>query len=220
MPRSVLSPSVHDALAALPAYSRDAAVYDVRTRAFETYRRHLVDLLPIEPGDVVLDVGCGTGLCFALLQERVGRGGTVVGVDLSPDMLDVAAKRVAEQGWDNVVLIEAAVEDVDLPDGTDHALFCAVHDVLQSSEALDNVVEHVRAGGSVAAGGGKWAPVWAVALNAGVLALHAPYVRDFTGFERPWAHLADRVPGLDVREVAMGAGYLAAGRVQVSRRER
>ncbi|MHA6794404.1 hypothetical protein ACVGVM_12985 [Pseudonocardia bannensis] len=52
-----------------------------------------------------------------------------------------------------------------------------------------------------------------------MLALHAPYVRDFTGFDRPWAHLADRVSDLDVREVAMGGGYLASGRVRVRRRE-
>ena len=64
----------------------------------------------------------------------------------------------------------------------------------------------------VAAGGGKWGPAWAVGLNAGVLALHAPYVRDFTGFDRPWAQLSARVPGLRVREVAMGAGYVAFGR--------
>ena len=54
----------------------------------------------------------------------------------------------------------------------------------------------VRPGGGVAAGGGKWGPAWAIGLNAGVLALHAPYVRDFTGFDRPWTQLAARVPGL------------------------
>jgi hypothetical protein len=61
--------------------------------------------------------------------------------------------------------------------------------------------------------GGKWAPAWAVAINAGVLAVHAPFVRDFAGFHRPWALLAERVPGLAVEEVALGAGYLAWGRV-------
>ena len=99
-----------------------------------------------------------------------------------------------------------------LPDQVDHALFCAVHDVMQSTAALDHVLGRVRPGGGVAAGGGKWGPAWAVGLNAGVLALHAPYVRDFTGFDRPWTHLAARVPGLRVREVAMGAGYVASGR--------
>ena len=75
------------------------------------------------------------------------------------------------------------------------------------------MLSHVRDGGTVAATGGKWAPPWAIALNAGILALHAPYVRDFAGFDRPWAKLAPRVDRLRVQEVAMGGGYLASGTV-------
>ena len=102
----------------------------------------------------------------------------------------MAAARVADRGWDNVVLVQAPVEEAVLPAVADHALFCATHDVLQSEAALDNVLAHVRDGGTVAATGGKWGPPWAFALNAGVLALHAPFVRDFAGFDRPWGRLA------------------------------
>jgi ubiquinone/menaquinone biosynthesis C-methylase UbiE len=196
----------------LPAYARDATAYDVQTGSFERYRREIVGELPLRRGDIVIDAGCGTGLCLPLLRERVGPEGTIIGVDAAPDMLAVAADRVAAAGWSNVVLIDAPVEDAQLPDQVDHALFCAVHDVMQSTAALDHVLGRVRPGGGVAAGGGKWGPAWAVGLNAGVLALHAPYVRDFTGFDRPWTHLAARVPDLRVREVAMGAGYVASGR--------
>ena len=196
----------------LPAYGRDATAYDTQTGSFERYRREIVEELPLRRGDVVIDAGCGTGLCLPLLRERVGPEGTIIGVDAAPDMLAVAADRVAAAGWSNVVLIDAPVEDAALPEQVDHVLFCAVHDVMQSPAALDHVLGRVRPGGGVAAGGGKWGPAWAVGLNAGVLALHAPYVRDFTGFDRPWAQLAARVPGLRVREVAMGAGYVASGR--------
>jgi len=203
---------VRSASSTLPAYARDATAYDTQTASFERYRRDIVEQLPLRRGDVVLDVGCGTGLCFPQVQQRIGPEGVIVGVDAAPEMLAVAAERVAEAGWSNVVLIESAVEDADLPEQVDHALFCAVHDVMQSGPALDHVLARVRPGGGVAAGGGKWAPAWAVGLNAGVLALHSPYVRDFAGFDRPWTGLAQRVPGLAVREVAMGAGYLASGR--------
>ena len=195
------------------AYTRDAAHYDARTTAFDTYRRRLVDLLPLSPGDVVLDVGCGTGLCFEQVRERVGAEGTIVGIDASRDMLEMAAARVRDRGWTNVVLVRAPVEQAVLPVVADHALFCATHDVLQSGDALDNVLSHVRDGAPVAATGGKWAPPWAIALNAGILALHAPYVRDFAGFDRPWAHLQPRVDRLRVQETAMGGGYLASGTV-------
>jgi demethylmenaquinone methyltransferase/2-methoxy-6-polyprenyl-1,4-benzoquinol methylase len=195
------------------AYTRDASAYDVRTRAFEVYRRRLVDLLPLQRGDVVLDIGCGTGLCFERVQSRVGAEGVIVGVDASRDMLAMAAARVADRGWDNVVLVQAPVEDAVLPVVADHALFCATHDVLQCDDALDNVVAHVRDGGTVAATGGKWAAPWAVALNAGILALHSPFVRDFSGFDRPWQRMEPRLDRMRVQELAMGGGYLASGTV-------
>lgn len=195
------------------AYTRDAATYDARTSAFESYRRRLVDLLPLRRGDIVLDVGCGTGLCFERVRSRIGADGVIVGVDASRDMLARAAARVADHGWRNIVLVQAPVEEAELPVVADHALFCATHDVLQSGAALDNVLSHVRDGGTVAATGGKWAPPWAIALNAGILALHAPFVRDFAGFDRPWAQLAPRVDRIRVQEIAMGGGYLASGTV-------
>ena len=194
------------------AYARDAADYDRRTSAFARYREMVVDVLPLHPGDTVIDAGCGTGLCFAAVQERIGPDGVLVGVDAAPDMLDVAADRVAAEGWSNVVLTCGSLETAELP-VADHALFCAVHDILQSGSALDNVLGHLRPGATVAAGGGKWGPAWAIGLNASVLALHSPYVRDFAGFDRPWTYLAERVPDLAVREVAIGAGYVATGRV-------
>jgi SAM-dependent methyltransferase len=195
------------------AYTRDAPTYDSRTSAFDTYRRRLVDLLPLQRGDVVLDVGCGTGLCFEQVRGRVGAEGAIIGVDASREMLAMAAARVAERGWTNVVLVQAPVEEAVLPAVADHALFCATHDVLQCEDALDNVLAHVRDGGTVAATGGKWAAPWAVALNAGILTLHAPFVRDFAGFDRPWGHLEPRLARMRVQEVAMGGGYLAAGTV-------
>jgi demethylmenaquinone methyltransferase/2-methoxy-6-polyprenyl-1,4-benzoquinol methylase len=195
------------------AYGRDAPRYDARTAGYDVYRRRAIDLLPLAAGDVVVDVGCGTGLCFERLIDRIGPGGTVIGVEPAAAMRALAEERAAARGWANVVLIGSPVEEADLPT-VDHALFCAVHDVLQSPAALDHVLARVRDGGGVAATGGKWAPPWAVLVNAGVLAVHAPFVRDFAGFSRPWEPLAARVPGLSVEEVAWGGGYLAWGTVR------
>jgi SAM-dependent methyltransferase len=195
------------------AYTHDAYLYDARTNLFSSWRRRLVDLLALQPGDIVLDVGCGTGLCFEQLLARIGPTGQVIGVDPAPDMLDLAAQRVREEGWTNVTLLASPAEEIRLDEPADHVLFCAVHDVLQSDAALDAVLANARPGGSIAAGGGMWAPAWAVGINAMVMALHAPFVRDFTGFDRPWARLADRVADLEVERVATGGGYLASARV-------
>lgn len=56
------------------------------------------------PGEVVLDVGCGCGDTTLALSERVGPNGRVVGVDVSPPMIERAAERVAAVGRANVEL--------------------------------------------------------------------------------------------------------------------
>jgi demethylmenaquinone methyltransferase/2-methoxy-6-polyprenyl-1,4-benzoquinol methylase len=193
------------------AYRSQAGDYDQRTDAFRPWRELLVQQLPIRRGDTVLDVGCGTGLCLPLLRHKLGRTGTIIGIDASEQMLDVAADRIAEHGWHNIRLIAAPVATAPIDGMADAALFCAVHDVMQSPVALGNVFDHLRPGAPVAAAGGKWPAPWMWPLRAWVAELHAPFIADFTGFDRPWQLLAGYVPDLRVHELAFGAGYLALG---------
>jgi trans-aconitate methyltransferase len=161
---------------------------------------------------VVLDVGCGTGLCCGLLRDKVGPEGGVVGIEESPEMAAVAREHIACEGWDNVALVQAPAEEADIGLTADAALFCAVHDILQSPDALRNVLTTLRPGAWVAAGVGKWAPPMMMALNSVVGMLHAPYVRDFSGFDRPWRHLERLVEDVQVQEMAFGSGYVMTGR--------
>ena len=80
------------------AYRGQAGRYDRRTEAFQPWRERLVEQLPARAGDTVLDVGCGTGLCLPMLQDKVGSTGTIVGIDASEQMLQMAADRVATPG--------------------------------------------------------------------------------------------------------------------------
>jgi len=195
------------------AYHEQAGSYERDTAAFQPYRDAVVEALPLRRGQVVLDVGCGTGLCCRMLREKVGSDGAVVGIEESPEMAAVARGHIASERWDNVTVIEAPAEDAQVGRTADAALFCAVHDVMQSPEALANVMAALRPGAWVAAGGGKWAPPVMVALNAMVSLLHAPYVQNFGGFDRPWQHLAQLVEDVRVRELAYGSGYVMTGRV-------
>jgi len=195
-----------------PAYGERARSYERDTAAFQPYRRAVVEALPLRSGQVVLDVGCGTGLCCGLLRNKVGPEGGVVGIEESPEMAAVAREYIACQGWDNVTVVQAPAEDAEIGLTADAALFCAVHDILQSPDALRNVLTRLRPGAWVAAGGGKWAAPMMVALNSMVGMLHAPYVRDFSGFDRPWRHLERLVEDVRVDEMAFGSGYVMTGR--------
>jgi len=195
-----------------PAYGEHARSYERDTAAFQPYRRAVVEALPLRTGQVVLDVGCGTGLCCGLLRAHLVPQGGVVGIEEAPEMAAVAREHIASEGWANVTVVEALAEEAQVGLTADAALFCAVHDILQSPEALRNVMTTLRPGAWVVAGGGKWAAPVMVALNSMVGMLHAPYVRSFGGFDRPWRHLERLVEDVRVREMAFGSGYVMTGR--------
>ena len=195
-----------------PAYYEHARSYDRDTAVFQPYRQAVVDALPLRPGHVVLDVGCGTGLCYGLLRDKVGPDGTVIGIEESPEMAALAREYIAREGWRNVTVVQSPAEDARLEETGDAALFCAVHDILQSPRALRNVMAMLCPGAWVAAGGGKLAAPLMIAVNSTVMMLHAPYVRDFSGFDRPWRYLEHLVEDVQVREMAFGTGYVMTGR--------
>jgi trans-aconitate methyltransferase len=194
------------------AYGEHARSYDRDTGPFQPYRRAIVEALPLRAGQVVLDVGCGTGLCCGLLRQKVGPQGGVVGIEESPEMAAVAREYITDEGWRNVTVVQSPAEEAQIGLTADAALFCAVHDILQSPGALRNVMAKLRPGAWVAAGGGKWAAPVMVAMNWLVSTVHAPYVRSFSGFDRPWTHLERLIEDVHVRELAFGSGYIMTGR--------
>jgi hypothetical protein len=128
-------------------------------------------------------------------------------------MLAVARQSAAREGWGNVSLVQSSAEDARIAERADAALFCAVHDIMQSLQALRNIIGSLRPGAWAAAGGGKWAPRLMLAANAYIRRQHAPYVRSFDGFDRPWRHLERLTEDVRVREVGFGGGYLMTARV-------
>ncbi|WP_026046272.1 class I SAM-dependent methyltransferase [Halorubrum sp. T3] len=94
--------------------------YDAWARAYDWFARATasvggvraacVDALDLSPGDTVVEFGCGPGVNLPALRDVVGPNGRVVGVDVSPRMLDRAAGLVERRGWENVSLVEADAE--------------------------------------------------------------------------------------------------------------
>jgi SAM-dependent methyltransferase len=211
--RQAIARAAPDRVRALAHYGAMARTYELRTASGDQGRRELVERLAPRPGDVIIDVGCGTGRNFEQIQQRIGPGGRLIGIEPSPEMLAQARALVQRRGWTNVELVCAGAEEAAIPATADAVLLCGVHDVMRSPAALANVLQHVRDGGRIVAGGAKWAP-WqrrgAVSLNLSTWKLNRECVTTFEGFRRPWSRLAGLVRDLHVEELYFGGGYIAS----------
>jgi ubiquinone/menaquinone biosynthesis C-methylase UbiE len=195
-------------------YRHAASGYDRLALLTRGLRRRAVERLELRPGEVVIDVACGTGLSFELLEDEVGPSGRLIGVDVSPDMLALAHARVAAHGWRNVTLIEAAIEQARLPEPADAALFMLTHDVMQSTQALRHLLEQLKPGARIAVLGAKRAPAWALPVNLYLRYAARRYITAREGFGRPWSTLEQLVPRLEVRSLLLGGVYLASGTLE------
>jgi ubiquinone/menaquinone biosynthesis C-methylase UbiE len=206
---------------ALADYRALAARYDHNTRRINAIRLRAIDALELRPGEMVLDVGCGTGFCFAPILQRIGRGGRLIAFDPSSDLLAVARSRVEAAGWRNVTLLQANAESVALDDARPRALlFSYVHDILQSDAALDHLLALAAPGARVAITGTRlWPRSWwplAPLVNAYLWKTHERYITNREeNFDRPWAKLAPRLNDFRVQAFWPGWRYVARGRVVV-----
>jgi ubiquinone/menaquinone biosynthesis C-methylase UbiE len=199
---------------ALRQYRSRARIYDLELLLFEPVRQRAIDLLHLKQGGRVLDVGCGTGLSFAALEGLVGPQGSIVGIEQSPEMLERARARAAENGWQNVTLISASVEEARIPFAADAALFHFTHDIMRTQSALANVVSHLKPGARIVAAGLKWAPVRAMPLNLLVWNAALRSTSTLEGLARPWSHLEAIASELEVEQMLAGTVYLAHGIVK------
>lgn len=200
-----------DARAALDMYRVRSGYYDWQLAPYESIRQTAIDRLQLQPGDVVMDVGCGTGLSLGGLQAAVGPQGQVFGVDQCAEMVDAARQRVARHDWPQVSLQCAPVADADWPQQADAALFHFTHDILQSEDALDRVLAHLKPGARVAVTGLKWTSPWYGGLNALVWWNAIQSVTTLHGMDAPWRPLVERGAQLTFETFVMGTIYVASG---------
>ena len=206
-----LTPNRSDALL---QYRSRARIYDFEIALFEPVRKRAIELLRIKSGDTILDIGCGTGLSFPAIQRSIGPSGAIIGIEQSPEMLERARARAQENGWQNVTLLSAPVEDADIPFAADAALFHFTHDIVRTRDALANVSRHLKPGARVVSAGLKWAPLRAMPLNLIVLGGALRSTTTLEGLARPWSHLYELAPRLKVEEMLGGTVYVASGTIR------
>src|SRR6516165_4271479 len=142
----------------IETYRKKAKHYDITCRLYpvpgypqRAQRLRAVQALGLRPGDSVIDIACGTGLNFSLIEEVIGPHGRIVGVDLTDAMLAQAQDRMERNGWSNVNLVLADAANFEFPTEVDAIL---------STYALSQVpecAEVIAHGASALSAGGRWA---------------------------------------------------------------
>jgi ubiquinone/menaquinone biosynthesis C-methylase UbiE len=208
----------------IEVYRRKAKHYDVTSRLYPApgypqrgQRRRAVEALDLRPGDTVVDMACGTGLNFQLLEEAIGPDGRIIGVDLTDAMLAQAGQRIETNGWSNVRLEQADAAEFEFPPGVD---------AIVSTYALSQVPEcgQVIAHGAAALSpGGRWVVLdLKIPANAPrrLAQLGVAAVRPFASIEewiarRPWeairTAMEDELADVTWAELCFGTAFLAAG---------
>lgn len=124
-------------------------------RAYQTFdvvrqRMRTLDVLPLEAGEGVLDVGCGSGLLAHDMAMLVGEAGRITGIDVSADMLALAEQRCAD--FPQVSLYQAKAEDIPEAEASFDAAVCTqvLLYLSEVSRALSEMYRVLKPGGRLA----------------------------------------------------------------------
>jgi arsenite methyltransferase len=103
----------------------------------------------VEPGSVVLDLGCGAGTDLLIAAQMTGPAGRVIGVDMTGAMLQRAAASAREMGLANVELHESLIEALPVDDASvDVVISNGVIDLVPDKDAVFDEIDRVlRPGG-------------------------------------------------------------------------
>jgi SAM-dependent methyltransferase len=113
---------------------------------------HPVRHAALHPGESVLDLGCGAGIDTLLAASAVGPTGRVVGVDMTPEMVERARRNAAAAGFNHVEIQKGLIEQLPLPDtSVDVVISNGVLNLsTRKSRVLAEALRVLRPGGRVA----------------------------------------------------------------------
>ncbi len=176
--------------------------YDA-THAWRLLKRREARLaLAVQPGDRVLEIACGTGLNFPHLRQLIGDRGSLVGVDLTPAMLDIARQQIENHRWKNVEVREADAARLPIPEASFDKVFCAF--ALNIIPAYEHAIAEVR---RVLVPGGRFVS----------LEMQSMDVSSLSGWLGRLAHRLMGICAVDTSHHTLEAIQGAFGEVQVRR---
>jgi SAM-dependent methyltransferase len=103
----------------------------------------------LRPGEIVIDLGCGGGIDTILAAHAVAPAGKTIGLDMLPEMLDIASRNAAEAGVRNVEWLRGEIEAIPLPDASVDAVISngVVNLSPRKSRAFAEIFRVLRSGG-------------------------------------------------------------------------
>jgi demethylmenaquinone methyltransferase/2-methoxy-6-polyprenyl-1,4-benzoquinol methylase len=208
----------------IETYRKKARHYNVTSRLYpapgypqQSYRIRAVRALHLRPGDTVVDIACGTGQNFPLIEAAIGPDGRIVGVDLTDAMLAQARRRIESNGWSNVTLVQGDAAGFDFPAGADAILSTYALTQVPGCEAV------VAQGAAALAEGGRWVVLDLKLPDKAprrLSQLGIATIRPFASIDewsarRPWeairAAMEAELSGVSWTELFFGTAFLAVG---------
>ena len=181
----------------------DAARYDRLAAPQEEWARSVLERLPLEGNETVLDAGCGSGRVTKLLLERLPQG-RVIAVDGSASMIDAAREALADAG-DRVRIVHSDLLDLGLDRDADAVFSNATFHWIPDHERLfERLFAALRPRGRLAAqcGGEGNVAEWRAAIE---LAATLPeFARYFEGWTGPWNFAGPEVTEERLKQAGFG----------------
>lgn len=143
-------------------------------------RRIVVENLRLKKGDVVLDVGCGSGRNFRYIIKKIGEDGKLIGVDNSKKMLNLAEDLIEKNNWlNNIELINRDVLKLTYQNKFD-AIICAFGLTVMPKwkKALSNIINATKKDGKICI-------------------IDEVYTKDFFGFFNWFVWIDSKLAGAD-----------------------
>src|ERR1700683_2113087 len=198
-------------------YDATSWLYPVPGYPHRAQRLRAVRALGLRAGASVIDIACGTGDNFPLIEEAIGPDGRIVGVDMTDAMLTQAQARIDKNGWSNISLVQADAAGFDFPAEVDAIL--STYALTQVPECAEVIIH----GAEALAGGGRWAvldlkvpgntPRWVAQLGTAIVRPFAA-IDEWT-MRRPWeairAAMQEELADLSWTELVFRSAFLAAG---------
>ncbi len=121
-----------------------------QSQLYDAVTRRLLNMAGVDKGMRVLDIGSGTGDVAMTAAELVGPGGSVVGVDMNPQILETARTRAREAGFANIEFVAGDARTLDLGDFDALIGRLVLMYMADPADALRQLAVRLRPGGIVA----------------------------------------------------------------------